>query len=616
MINLPLALMRLFLRLPPIMVLLAMTATASVHAMTEIAEEELGGFTGEGLVFPFEDIRFQMAPTSYIELTGVPFTYCTGGTAAAPTPVGCASFLQRGDLRYYGLTMSRGTSPGTSTIWNTGGTNWNGGACNAGTFGLGCPMTSYGIGNYSNFDNPFVLRVFQYNRMGYFGTNIDQTVLEFLGPSNMDAFRWAFWGEIESGRVENYATDVFSSAVGTLQSQNIVLGKPAAYLKPPSICGTAATGTCKNTGGGADAAGGNSMQGPILRLFQDNQTESLGLSYISRLSGDFRFSVNQANAANARTNVPTFTDEEGMYMRNVNAYLPLGQLNYQSLTFNNVAAGNGNFVLDLTAIPDTPAVFNDFYQLPTALAATAQCNAACQTQRRGYNRVTTAIPVGYYDTHAYVEWGDKFPTNGNSNGMGGSGVSGVRFSGVDPDGLARAVNAVNFPGNICGTTNGSLGAQICARYSNQITGTKIISNSFGNGSANARNELLAQGGVVFMSSSTASTWTVLNNQNAPIANSGETLRHLVQTQVSGAAPVGTTPGGTTACANTNTNRCLVVSDWTTQQVVTGGGSYTAQFNTQNPTYNPLLTVNAINLGANRVEGMLINHLRITSLGAN
>lgn len=524
----------------------ALSIVPPAWAMSELEEADMGEVTGEGLAFPFESLRFQMAPTSFIELTGSSVSTCT----APNTPAGC-TYLKRGDVRYYGLAMSRGstrTGVEAYSIYNTGGMDWAGNGCTAGTYGLGCPMTSYGIANYSNVDNPYVLRAFEYNAMGPAGANVNQTVLEFLGPSNTDLFRWAFWGEIESDRG--------GATQATLQSQSIILGKPTAWLKPPSLVGT--------------APATNSQQGSVFRLFQYQGDQSLGLTYTSRLSGDFRFSVNQtATSPNVRQQVPDFSDREGLYFREVNAFLPLGQLNYQAITLNDTQTGtggvatNGNFVVELAAIPNIAGIYNDFYSLPTALAATGSCNAACQTANRGYNRVTSAIPARYYETHGYVEWGDKFPTCAFTNCMSGSGVSTVRYYGTDPDGATRNVTNAEFGGTVAEATP-------------QVGG--VVTGAVGTDDA-----VLADGGVVFMSRSSATTWTVVHNQNRAQYTPG-----LVETY-------STNCGFFQGCNNNAGRRAN--ADYLNN-------------------YNPTITMSAINLGTSRIEGFMINHLKITSLGAN
>jgi hypothetical protein len=526
--------------------LLVPVMSAVSFAMTELVEEDLGEVTGEGLAFPFESLRFQMAPTSFIELTGSGVNTCT----APNTPAGC-TYLKRGDVRYYGLAMSRGsTRTGVETYsrYNTGGMDWFGNGCTAGTYGLGCPMTSYGIQNYSNVDNPYVLRAFNYNAVGPAGTNVDQTVLEFLGPSNSDLFRWAFWGEIESDRG--------GLTQATLQSQSIILGKPTAWLKPPSIVGT--------------APANNSQQGSVFRLFQYQGDQSLGLTYTSRLSGDFRFNVNHtASSPNARQQVPDFSDREGLYFRNVNAFLPLGQLNYQAVILNDTQTGsggvstNGNFVIELVSIPNIAGIYNDFYSLPTALGAVTGCDAACQTQNRGYNRVTSAIPARYYETHGYVEWGSKFPTCGFSNCMSGTGVSTVRYLGADPDGATRNVTNAEFGGTV---------AEATPQVGGVVTGAVSTDDA-----------ILNEEGVSFFSRSTSSTWTVVHNQNRGVYTPA-----LVE--------VYSTNCGLFQGCNNNAGR-RASSDYLNN-------------------YNPNITMSAINLGASRIEGFQINHLKITSLGAN
>ena len=104
-------------------------------------------------------------------------------------------------------------------------------------------------------------------------------------------------------------------------------------------------------------------------------------------------------------------------------------------------------MVELTAIPNTLNVYNDFYSLPTKLAATGSCNAACQELDRGYNRVTGSIPAHYHDTHGFVEWGYKYPTCGNSNCMSGTGVSSQRFGTTTANAdTIRAEGGLSFQG--------------------------------------------------------------------------------------------------------------------------------------------------------------------------
>lgn len=375
-------------------------AVSSFGSMVALEEDEMADVSGAGLAFPFDEFRFEMAPTSYIELIG-------SNTNPVET-----TFIS-GDLRYYGMSLTRATDGG---VLQTGGLDWQGNSCSGGYRGLGCPMHEGFIENFSTYDNPYVWRAFNYTGFEPDGNSTnDRAVFEILGPSNMDTFRWAFWGEVESGRTYGPVSQGLAPITGAecaagsgsaclTQLQNIIIGKPTALAKPRSIFGVT----------------DNPDLGPALRFFQyagttgdaGNNPATYGLQYLSRLSGDYRLSINTtSNDPALRGVIPDFTNEEGLYFTDFQAYLPLGQLHYQALVFDNAQPGStnvgnqdGNIVIELTRIPDVPDVYNDFYSLAPGDAL-------------GYQR--TGRPDRYYETHGYVEWGDAFPTNTNPNGMGG-----------------------------------------------------------------------------------------------------------------------------------------------------------------------------------------------------
>lgn len=440
-------------------------------AMTELRDGDLGDVTGEGLMLPLQDIHMVMHPNSFLELTG---SAVTGTT------------FRRGDVRYYGLSVSRGATHNDTThndsTWNNNTRGWTGAACTGGTYGLGCPISADGIVNFSTFDNPFLQRTFNHPLLGPAGSVLtDQTVLEFLWPSNSDPFRFAFWGEIEAGRNGGTPGDI-------LKSQSIIVGRPASRKKPPSIYGTDWFA--------------NPYQGITMRLFQNRADGSLGMTNAVRIAGNFRFSVNQSAGSDITPHqVPTFTDMEGLYFRNVNSYLPLGQLHYQSIIMDDTQPGstgsstsNGNFVVELTRVPNIATLYNDYYSFNPrcAVAFPVPCG-----YDRGNADGTEPYPDRYYETHGYVEWGSKFPVNPENNGYGGTGEHNVRYAG----------------------TGGS-----------------------------TRDQVLAEGGIAFASRAGGQTWMVHDNQN----NTGSTQRN----------------------------------------------------------------VEAVSLGSARIEGMLINHLRIVTRGAN
>lgn len=583
--------------LTPINLLLAATlslgATQS-QALTEMSDDSLSNVQGAGLAFTLDDFRFQMAPTSYIEQIGDP---PSGGTV-----------FRRGDLRWLGLTISGSDGEGV----NTGaGLNFNGNACDfsQGLNGMGCAMSSSGIANYANHNNPFLLRVFDYTRVGWSGSSwvgdpvtgtpgtssggITRTLLELLGPSNMDTFRWSFWGNILVSD-----TDPSVDLVSSLQNQNIINGKAAARVKPPSIFGT------------NDAT--NPMDGPVLRLFQNQTDNSLGLTYASRLSGDYRFSVNQSQALPDVNGVPLFSQQEGLYFNDVNAYLPLGALHYQSIILDDIhpgssspgTTGDGNFVIELTRLPNDSNAYEDAYSIAGA---------------NGYQR--TGRNDRYYQTHGYVEWGSGFPTCSGANCMSGTGVSNVRFSGSGAAVAttvtlpARVVNSQNFPNDQC--TSGAFGgyggcdAYRGDDYPNTIRadGTDLavpvtVNYSAGTAvsSSASREDVVKAGGIAFVSRDSTSTWTVLNNPNDKQSFiNALNLRNDVMR----------------ARTDTNEINCgFACTDYELygDQTPDVGTIQNAANNIRN-NYSSMITVNAINLGTARIEGLLVQHLKITSLGA-
>lgn len=352
---------------------MAIAFSAPAFGMEELAEDDLRVATGEGIALALDNFSFRMAPTSYIEMTG-----------STPSGAAATAGWKRGDLRWYGLSMTGGdTSSGADWYAPTGG------GCTPGTDGLGCSMGTGAIKDFASVYNPYMIRVFQYAGYNYQGTCLgtvvssacstvtaaSPTVYEFIGPSKGDAWRWAFWGQLDVAQGGALADQ------GYMQSQTIIRGKNSTL-------------------------DGKSTK---LQLLQTPTTvvseQSLSLVYQSRLSGDFRFSLGQkAVGTEARNNVPDFNDTEGLYFKNVDAFLPLGQLNYQTMVFRSAPALDGNFILELTAIPNVAAVYNSFYcGTNTCTTTTFQGGKVGSTGAILTSDVVNAVPNP--ETHGYVRWG-------------------------------------------------------------------------------------------------------------------------------------------------------------------------------------------------------------------
>lgn len=442
-------------------------AAPAASGMVELEEKQMASVTGAGLAFVFDDFSFRMAPTSFAELTG-----------SVPTASAQAFGWRNGDPRYYGISMTSGSALGTD--WYASDAAGTG--CGSGTFNsdLSCPMgvgagNDYGVDAFASIYDPYILRVFEYEGYNYGGGWLTQaagstgssygssgtvmpSVLEFRGPVNSDTWRWAFWGELEVDRPNNNAADgALNNSYNTggadfLQSQSIILGKPVASDK----IWDKATDTYITRAAGPRRA----VQRWMHTTHTSANERTFGVTYDSALSGDFRFSVRQnAGSPDALHYVPDFQDTEGLYFRKVDAFLPLGTLHYQALTFSGVSEYNadgskratpsqhGDFSIELTAIPNVPKVYNNFY-----CGATGAGSTSCAISN---GAITNPNP----DTHGFVRWGDWTSVN-----MG---------TGAGLPGATNTTNGIYFIGGANGTPPGSDPTQVVNLGISRIEGMLI-----------------------------------------------------------------------------------------------------------------------------------------------
>ena len=382
------------------------------HALVALDDADMSSVSGAGVNFVWEDFRWLTKPTSYFEQAG--------------TGVDPATVWKRGDLRWYGLSVS---GLGAGYDWTQSGGTMK--ACaGQGANGLGCPIGNL-IPRFAAHDNPYVVRVMDYAGDGLSvaqigtgsqtngvvtfdgNTTASHTVWEQLAPTNQDYYRFSFWGEIEVGK-----NPVTLANQGLLKTQTMIQGSAA-----------------------------NSA----IQIFQFTEpgNRTLAILYHSHLQGDFRFSAQQQDGYDSdAVGVPVaFHPDEGMHFRNVEAYIPLGQLFYQALVIT-VPDGDtsGNFIMEVPTIPDQEEVYTRFYSLAGPnLRTSGDPNIGYDTARAGYlhrlhqhgvsngiNNYTsnsgvytpswpnggarTGQPIqmqeNYYTTHGYSYWGDWTPCQG------------------------------------------------------------------------------------------------------------------------------------------------------------------------------------------------------------
>ncbi len=531
-------------------------------AMSSLSDQQMSNVDGEGIAVVLENIRANMAPTSYIEAVGSP--------DSDPTTVASngATLLGWGNYQYLGLTLS-GTGAGEY---------FGGSPCTpSGLAGdLSCPIGSGAIANLAAFDNPLLIRVRSYTAENMSNNNVPNTVVEVLGPTNMDPLRLSFWTQITQ-MTNTGATDTAVVNNGLLQGQFVFEGKLATYQYSPLVGGTTSS---------------NPMTGMSVRLFQvsdsnasDPNYQAMGLAMTTALSGDLRISLNQTSTSpNALNQIPVFDPQAGLFIKNAYMYLPMGGLNYQAIVFNSSAAKDGNFTIELTSIPAPQGGADCTYGNASACA---QAYGLENGDSTGYQTAMDARTVmtgsgssfgnnvsqttSYYQTHGYIDFGLYNPPNpacasgstlpacsvastSTTAPTAGSTTDGIYFaSGNNYQDQAKSFSYTEIGFNTSGSYSGlncaSAGNNTCPSYSNQ---------------------------------NCESTWCVVYSS---------------MNYTTGGVPTGGTPP-----ANVLT---------VTQGTTSGSGNTVTTTNPSGSGYNPGI----INLGTAHMDGILINHLSLTTLGA-
>ncbi|WP_111656546.1 hypothetical protein [Isoalcanivorax indicus] len=352
-------------------------------SMVPLEESELSEVSGTGLALGFEDLRVVMSPTGYIE--------ATGANVAPNLP------YKRADARWYGLSLTAASGSGD-------GFHFDGTPCTVND--ISCPVSSLGF--LVPNDNPLILRVWdyqgtsssgrQYLRRDGTGTNVP-TVLELLFPDWHQPLKAAFWGEIAVGLEQGIAAEGGQGYPGTGAAASGHFLQSLTVLDNVSLAGTNVRW----------------MQFDQRTNPSDASDTTFGLTANLRITGDMRFSVNQDTSSENRLGiVPIFTHREGLYFTDVDTFLPLGSLHYQALIGDQVPGG-GDFILELTGIPNVEAVWHDFYAHAPGVAT-----------HLGYERNNR--PERYGETHGHWRIGDQDPATNTCTGPGNCpGQSGIVF---------------------------------------------------------------------------------------------------------------------------------------------------------------------------------------------
>lgn len=218
-------------------------------------------------------------------------------------------------------------------------------------------------------------------------------------------------------------------------------------------------------------ANGLSFNGSQVRLFQTlesdnkNYSQTLGMASIVRLNTNDRpenLSSSDSNlnskgirlSTAAKTdaldgNVPTpalngsdapiFHDSEGLYLYSPNINLVLGNM-YQPFV---VGSEGNNIILEVTRIPNIPAIYNQIYQnygdgLGTTDLKGSTCNVySCGTPIKNNASDTTALYQGRNATHSSISIGTTERISGTNMLRAKDGVNSTGIIFKNTDGVSK-----------------------------------------------------------------------------------------------------------------------------------------------------------------------------------
>lgn len=390
----------------------AISAMLSGHALAleAISDEAMSEATGEGIALLPEDFKFVMEDSddSYINL--IP-----RGPTRDPDGAGPLVAPNRADLYIRSLAITANDAT-TTRASNTSIASWGSGA------------------------NPFLIAVKSESHPDYTSPNISRSFLRIEAP-NYCPTGSPVSGDCPAGPDTGTALSAYNLRLGLTLD---ILSKTSAQQQGYIVGGTPYTGT--NLFGSRGVAfqaiwNGLSMNGTRIDVFQtpadatagSQANNTLGLRALIRLNTD----ASQANNGlrlttgldvdtdgagpdtgyNGTTN-RLFRDGEGITIQDLDINLPLGAPHYQSLVFGKADTGDGNFYIELTRIPNSPAAYNAAYiNYANAADVTAK---TCTSTTCG----STAVPA----THGTISMGNV--TFRDINGNNAVDLGSARIDGL------------------------------------------------------------------------------------------------------------------------------------------------------------------------------------------
>lgn len=468
------------------------------------------------------------------------------------------------------------------------------------------------------------------------GSNLQ--VFQTLGGSNNNNGMSAFYNNtlgiagvlrFNSGDAQNLKATFTDTELGSV-------GTPSAWTTihngQDSVLGTsktASTGDCGNAGTGAF---NSTSPGCLFIVQKQTRTDtrqikrvwSVPTNSVLRLSTrETTDTAGLSTPALNGTGAPTFDANEGVFIYNPNINLVLGNL------FQPVILGSDgkNFSLEIARIPNKPEIYKKIYTDYSGTDATylgSTCNVyQCGTSEiSGYqggsprtNYSTTALSNKKLATHSSISIGSVYSSDGGKTLTAYKGTAGVD----DAVGISfgNLQNPNGFISNI--TTNTASQIRYAQREMNTstwITNSRCSSTSWGscNGVTNTTGSLYqwqyynGSGSLI----NSVNGWTNTPTSATLCTNGGSTT-------CNNSAAVTTTPlygtvanrtwsdtalngAGWRTAANANLNNFIGSSNGTTGYVIPATNTAPA----------PIVPNN--NMGSAVIDGLLIQHMKITTTG--
>ncbi|KHO16067.1 signal peptide protein [Acinetobacter baumannii] len=379
-----------------------------------------------------------------------------------------------------------------------------------------------------------------------------------------------------------------------------------------STLSTSSSGDCGNSSTGSFSTSRGCRYYVENRTRTDTKTSSKTRSAFNDTSKVLRLSTREtSDSPNASNNLytpaldatgavaPKFADTEGLYLYNPNINLVLGNL-YQPLI---LGSDGKNFSIEIARIANKPEIYKQIYTDYTGADATYK-GSTC-------NVYSCASP-----THSSIAIGTVYsPDNGKTlladTSEGAIGVSfgrlistGTQVSGTSAGSLVSLTNSVS------GTTSVSMTE---VRFKQRQQNTQTWNQTYSCGLFNSNCDYKTVGYLYQWEYNQGTGTWVITNPTAKPADAPKCSGALGCTSTSGSTPMyGTVSNRDWSNASIPwlTSRNAVVNDLIGSSNGTTG--YVIPTANQAPALNNITPLN--NLGSAVVDGLLIQHLKLTTKG--